>query len=163
METDRYYALKETDNAYKYIIADVEKWIDTSNYNKRRGKIPLPVRKITKMIESIKDKKGGKIITKFAATARKTYAYKVQNDDYEIKGFEFIKANEVKKSVHKELAFHGFDECVNDTTNAPITKQLTSRRSINHRVYTVTSKKIAMHYVDDKETQDVDRITTCCL
>ena len=25
METDRYYALKETDNAYKYIIADVEK------------------------------------------------------------------------------------------------------------------------------------------
>ena len=71
----------------------------------------------------------GKIITKFAATARKTYAHKVQNDDYEIKGFEFIKANEVKKSAHKELAFHGFDECVNDTTNAPITKQLTSRRS----------------------------------
>ena len=84
METDRYYALKETDNAYKYIIADVEKWIDTSNYNKRRGKIPLPVRKITKMIESIKDKKGGKIITKFATTAPKSYSYTLQKDVQEI-------------------------------------------------------------------------------
>lgn len=84
METDRYYALKETDNAYKYIIADVEKWIDTSNYNKRRGKIPLPVRKITKMIESIKDKTGGKIITKFAATAPKSYSYTLQKHVQEI-------------------------------------------------------------------------------
>ena len=74
METDTYYALKETDNVYKDIIADVEKWIDTSNYNKRRGKIPLTVRKITKMIESIKDKKGGKIITKFAAATPKSYS-----------------------------------------------------------------------------------------
>ena len=32
------------------------------------------------MIESIKDKKGGKIITKFAATAPKSYSYTLQKD-----------------------------------------------------------------------------------
>ena len=161
IDTDTIVILIKTDHVYEDIIGYVEKWYDTTNYGERRKAKPLLVGK--KVVGLMEDDVCGKIITKFAATARKTYAYKVQNDDYEIKGFEFIKANEVKKSVHKELAFHGFDECVNDTTNAPITKQLTSRRSINHRVYTVTSKKIAMHYVDDKETQDVDRITTCCL
>ena len=137
MDTDTIVILIKTDHVYENIIGYVEKWYDTTNYGERRIAKPLLVGK--KVVRLIEDDVYAKIITKFAAPARKTYEYKVQNDDYEIKNFEFINANQVKKSTHKELAFHDFDECVNETTNAPITKELTSRRSINHRVYTVTS------------------------
>lgn len=40
-----YYPLTETDDAYKDICADVENWIDTSNYDERRRKRPIPVEK----------------------------------------------------------------------------------------------------------------------
>ena len=44
----------------------------------------------------------------------------------------------------KELKFNDFDKCVHDITNTPITKEQTSFRSYNHKIYTVTSNKVVM-------------------
>lgn len=46
----------------------------------------------------MKDKKVGKIITKFAATSNyyECYSYCVQNDDHEIENSEIIRGKEVK-------------------------------------------------------------------
>ena len=62
-----------------------------------------------KVFRLIKDKRGGKIITKFSTIAPKTYGYSVQKDYHEIEDSEFIKAKGVKKSACKDLTFHDFD------------------------------------------------------
>ena len=62
-----------------------------------------------KVFRLIKDKRGGKIVTKFSTTAPKTCGYSVQKDYHEIEDSEFIKAKGVKKSACKDLTFHDFD------------------------------------------------------
>ena len=59
--------------------------------------------------------------------------------------------------------FIDFDKCVHNITNILFThthKKKTSSRSIDYKVHTVISNKIAISNVDDKEIQDEDRITT---
>ena len=60
----------DTDN--KDIANDVEKRLDTSNYEVDR---PLPTGKNKKVIGLMKDELGGKIITEFVALRPKTYSY----------------------------------------------------------------------------------------
>ena len=57
----------------------------------------------------MKYEKKGKLITKFATTAPKTYDRRVQHDYQEKGGSEFIKVKRVKKSTSKDLIFHDFD------------------------------------------------------
>ena len=61
--------LTKTDNFYEYTAGnvEVEKWFDTSNYDKRRR----PLKKGGKIISLIRDKRRGKIIAEFATTAPK--------------------------------------------------------------------------------------------
>ena len=91
----------------------------------------------------MKDDRESKIIIKFATTAPKTYGCKVQNDDYKVEDSKFTKAKGVRKSASKRLIFHDFDKYMDDITNKPITKEQISFRSYNHKIYTVTSNKIA--------------------
>ena len=62
------------------------------NYDERRRKRPLPERKNKKVINLIKDERGGKSITKFSTIAQTTYSYRVQKDDHEIEDSGFIKS-----------------------------------------------------------------------
>ena len=74
-----------------------------------------------------------------------------------------MKAKGVKKSAFKQLKFHNFDKYAHDITNKLIEKEKNmSFRSYNHKIYTVTSKKIANSNPNenDKECQDPDGITT---
>ena len=57
----------------------------------------------------MKYEKKGKLITKFATTAPKTYDRRVQHDYQEKGGSEFIKVKRVKKPTSKDLIFHDFD------------------------------------------------------
>ena len=75
--------LYNTDSVINYIKAedffedisnDVEKWFDTSNYNKK-NKIPLPIRKNKKVPGLFKHELGGKLITEFVALGPKTNSY----------------------------------------------------------------------------------------
>ena len=76
----------------------------------------------------------------------------MQNDDYEIKDSEFIKAKGLKKSASKNLTNKDFDEFVYDKTNTPITKEQISSESIDHKAYTLASNKIAMSNAENKES-----------
>ena len=62
MNTDSFIIYIKTDDIYKDIAEDVETRFDTSNYELDR---PLPKRKKKKVIGSMKDKLGGKIMIRF--------------------------------------------------------------------------------------------------
>ena len=73
-DTDSLVIYDETEDFYKDIAGDVEKWFDTSAYNKNYNR-PLPIGKNKKVIGLFKDKLGGKVMTDFIALRAKAYAY----------------------------------------------------------------------------------------
>ena len=92
-DTDIFIINIITDDFFEDISNDVEKWFDTSNYNK--VVIPLPIGKNKKLPGLFKDELGGKIITEFVALRPKAYAY--LDDD----GNDHKKAKGTRKYVIK--------------------------------------------------------------
>ena len=76
MDTDSFVIYIKTEDFYKDIADDVERWFDTSNYDEK-DKRPLPIGKNKKVIGLFKDELGGKIMTEFCALRAKAYAYKL--------------------------------------------------------------------------------------
>ena len=72
MDTDSFIMHIKTKDVYEDIADDVEKRFDTSNDEFTR---PLPIGKNKKVIGLIRDKLGGKIMTKFVALRPKTYLF----------------------------------------------------------------------------------------
>ena len=60
--TDSLVIYIETEDFYKDIVGDVEKWFDTSNYDENDDR-PLPIGMNKKVIRKFKDELGGKVIT----------------------------------------------------------------------------------------------------
>ena len=79
MDTDSFVIHIETEDFYEDIAHDVERWLDTSNYDEN-VKRPLPIGKNKKVIGLFKDELGGKIIKEFCALRVKTYAYLMDDD-----------------------------------------------------------------------------------
>ena len=73
-DTDSFIINIITEDFFQDISNDVEKWFDTSNYDKN-DKRPLPIGKNKKVPGLFKDELGGKIITEFVALRPKTYSY----------------------------------------------------------------------------------------
>ena len=71
MDTDSFVINIKTDDFHKDVANDVEKWFDTSNYDKN-DKRPLPIGKNKKVVGLFKDELGGKIMTEFCALRAKT-------------------------------------------------------------------------------------------
>ena len=68
-----------TQDFFEYINNDIERWFDTSNYDKN-DKRPLQAGMNKKVIGMFKDELGGKIIKEFCALRAKTYAYLMDDD-----------------------------------------------------------------------------------
>ena len=79
-DTDSFIIYIITENFFEDISNDVEKWFDTSNYDKN-DKRPLPIGKNKKVPGLFKDELGGKIITEVVAIRPKTYAYLTDDDN----------------------------------------------------------------------------------
>ena len=62
----------KTEDFYKDIANDVEKWFDTSDYDSNRL---LPTGKNKKVIDLFKDELRGQIIIEFVGLRAKTYSY----------------------------------------------------------------------------------------
>ena len=77
-DTDSFVIYIKTEDFYKDIANDVEKWFDTSNYDEN-DKRPLPIGKNKKVIGLFKDELGGKIMTEFFAVRAKAYAYSMED------------------------------------------------------------------------------------
>ena len=71
-DNDSFIIYLKTEDFFEDISNDVEKWFDTSDYNKK-DKIPLPIGKNKKVPGLFKDELGGKIMTEFVALRPKTY------------------------------------------------------------------------------------------
>ena len=84
-DSDSFIMHIKTDDFYKDISADVNKWSDTSNFNKNDNR-PLEIGKNKEVLGKFKDELGAKIMTKFVALRAKTYSFLIDDftdDDYE--------------------------------------------------------------------------------
>ena len=152
MDTDSFVINIKTEDFYNDIASDVERWFDTSNYDKKDNR-PLPIGKNKKVIGLFKDELGGKIVTAFCALRAKAYKFKLDDDR------EHKKANGTKKCIIKrELMFENYkDSLFNDKVIIGSQQRL---RSYNHKVYTEEVNKIALSSNDDKRIQTFDKVTT---
>ena len=73
-DTDSFIVNIKTEDFFEDIPNDVERWFDTSNYDKN-DKRPLPIGKNKKVSGLFKDESGGKIMTEVVALRPKTYSY----------------------------------------------------------------------------------------
>ena len=74
MDTDSFVINIFTEDFFEDINNDVERWFDTSNYDKN-DKRPLPIGKNKKVPGLFKDELGGKIIAEVVALGPKTWVY----------------------------------------------------------------------------------------
>ena len=144
-DTDSFIIHIITEDFFEDISNDVEKWFDTSNYDKNDIR-PLPIGKNKKIPDIFKDELGGKIITEVIAIRPKTYAH-LTDDDIEHK-----KAKGTKKCVIKrEIVFENYTDFFLNSKNVYRSQQ--KFKTYNHDVYTEEVNKIVLSSNDDKRLQ----------
>ena len=152
MDTDSFVIHIFTEDFFEDINNDVERWFDTSNYDKN-DKRPLQTGMNKKVIGMFKDELGGKIMKEFCALRAKTYTY-LMDDDSEKK-----KAKGIKRCVIKRrLMFENYKDSL--FNNKTILKSQQRFKSDHHKVYTEEVNKIALSSNDDKRLQTFNRVTT---
>ena len=161
MDTDSFIMHIKTEDFYKDSSNDVDKWFDTSNYDKNASR-SLEIRKNKKVIRKFRDELGGKIMTKFCALSAKAYSFLI--DDYSDENYEKNKiinkkANGTKKCiVQREIIFKNYvDALFNDEV---ITRSQQRFRSDHHKVFAEEVNKMALSGNDDKGVQTFDKVTT---
>ena len=144
MDTDSFFIHIETEDFYKDIADDVQKWFDTSNYDENNER-PLPIGKNKKVLCLVKDELGGKILKVFVERGVKTQA-NLMDDSSEKK-----KAKGTKKYVIKpELMVESDTDCL---FNDKIILKLQQRfKSDYHVLSTEEVNKMALSANDDKIT-----------
>ena len=117
-----------TEDFFKDINNEVERWFDTSNYDCYDKRL-LPIGMNKKVIGLFKDELGGKIMKEFCALRAKTYTY-LMDDDNEKK-----KAKGIKKCVTKRtLMFENYKDLL--FNNKTMLRSQLSFKSNHHNVYT---------------------------
>ena len=150
MDTDSFVLNIFTEDVFEDINNDVERWFDTSNYDKN-DKRPLQIGVNKKVIGMFKDELGGKIMEKFFALRAKTYTY-LMEDDSEMKKDKGVKRCVVKR----RLMFENYKDSL--FNNETIMQSQLSFKSDHHNVYTKEVNKIARNSSDNKRLQTFDRV-----
>ena len=141
-----------TEDFFEDISNDIERWFDTSNYDKN-DKRPLHTEINKKVIGMFKNELGGKIIKEFCAPRATTYAY-LMDDDSEQK-----EAKGTKKCIIKRgIKFEDYKDSLFNN-NTILRSQLRFKSNL-HIVYTEEVNKIAISSNNDKRLQTFDKITT---
>ena len=97
MDTDSFVIHIFTEDFFEDIANYVERWFDTSNYDKD-DKRPLPIGMNKKIISLFKDELGGKIMKELCALRAKTYTY-LMNDGNKKKKSKGIKKCIIKRRL----------------------------------------------------------------
>ena len=151
MDTDSFILQIQTEDFYKDIAGDVDKWFDTSNYDKNDNR-PSQIGKNKKVIGKFKDELGGKILIEFVALRAKTYAYTQLNVD---KLEEHKKAKGTKKCVIKKHL--NFDLYKKDLFNSETIICTQQRFTCDyHNMYIQTVHKTALDNKYDKRIISLD-------
>ena len=107
MDRDSFVMHIKTDDFYKDISNDVDRWFDTSKFNKNDNR-PLETGKNKKVIGKFKDELGGKILTEFCALRAKAYSFLIDeytDVDYEKNKIVNNKPKGTKKMHNKMRAY----------------------------------------------------------
>ena len=155
MDTDSLIMSIKTNDFFKGIASDVEKWFDASNYevNEIAFNRPLLTGKNKKVIGLMKDELGGKIIMEFVTLGSETYSY--LTDD----GKEDKKAKGTKKCVIKRMIkFGDYKNCL--LKDEVLLKSQQRFISKKHDAYTENINKIALSNNDDKRIVSSDKIAS---
>ena len=151
-DTDSFIINNKTEDFFEDISNDVERWLDTFNYDKN-DKRPLPIGKNKRVPGLFKDELGGKIITEVVALKPKTNPYLI--DD----GRDRKRAKGTKKCVKKQkLVFENYKDCL--FNNKTVYRSQEIFKSFYDDVYIEEVNKIALSSNDDKNLQTSDKITT---
>ena len=156
IDTDSFIIRAETEEFYKDIANDVDKWFDTSCYSKDIDR-PIPKGKNKKTMGMFKGELDGNVMNDSANVRAKLYSFTQENDDGSI--IEKKKAKGTKKCItKKQLTHQDFQDAIfsNKTTKR---KQLRFRS--DHRyVFTEEINKTLISPNDDKRLQAHDGINT---
>ena len=79
MGSDSFVINIKTEDFYKDVSNDVEKWFDAFNYDINDKRL-LPIGENKKVIGLLKDELGGKIMKEFCALRAKAYSYLIEDD-----------------------------------------------------------------------------------
>ena len=151
-DTDSFVIHIITEDLYRDIANDIERWFDTSNYDKNDHRL-LPIGKNKKVIGLFKGELRGKIMKVLAGVRAKTWAYLM--DDHS----EHKKAKGTKKCIiKKDIMVRNYEDCL--FNNKIILKPQQVFRSDHHNVYPVEINKTALSSNDDERLQTFDGITT---
>ena len=152
MDTDSFVINIFTEDFFEDINNDVERWFDTSNYDKN-DKRPLLIGKNKKVIGMFKDELGGKIMKELCALRAKTYTYLIEDDS------EMKKAKGVKRCVIKRrLMFENYKHSL--FSNKTIMQSQLRFKSDHHNMYREDVNRIALNSNDNKRLQTFNRIKT---
>ena len=150
-DTDSFIMHIKTDDFYKDISADVDKWFHNSNFNKNDYR-PLEIGKNKKALGKFKDEIGGKIMTNFVALRAKAYSFlndEYTDEDYEKNRIVNKKAKGTKTCVVKrEILFNNYLDSL--FKNKVLHRSQQPFRSDHHKVLTEEVNKIALSSNDDK-------------
>ena len=150
-DTDSFIIHIKTEDFYKHIANDVEKWFDTSNYDESDKRL-LPTGKNKKVTGLFKDELGVKIMIEFVELRAKKHAY-LMDDNSEYKNAKGTKRCVIKRG----LMVKNYKGCLfNDKT---ILKSQQRFRIYCHSVYTEQINKIPISSNNDKRLQTFDKIT----
>lgn len=124
---------------YEVMKKDIHKF-DTSDYPEDNiYKMPRANKKI---IGLMKDELNGQIMTHFIGLRSKMYAYKILNQK------EGKRAKGVTGATMKSINFNDYKNCL--FNNSTITREQSNIVSIQHNVFTIKKKKLALSPHDDK-------------
>ena len=152
MDTDSFVLNIFTEDVFEDIKNDVERWFDTSNYDKNdKRSFQIVVNK--KVIGMFKDELGGKVMKEFCALRAKTYTY-LMEDDSEMKKAKGVKRCVIKRRLmfenSKDSLFH----------NKTIMRSQLRFKIDHHNVYVEELNKIALSSNDNKTLQTFDTVAT---
>ena len=138
IDTDNFIMHIKTEDFYKDISADIDKWFNTPNFDKNDNR-PLEIGKNKKVLGKFKDEIGGKIMTKFVALRAKTYSFLIDeytDDDYEKNKRINKKAKGTKKYVIKrEILFNNYADSL-FKKNEMLLKNKVMCDQVKHRLET---------------------------
>ena len=152
MDVDSFVLNIFTEAFFEDINNDVERWFDTSNYDKN-DKRPLQIVMNKNVIGVFKDELGRKIMKEFCELRAKTYAYLLDDDG------EHKKPKGTEMCIIKRIMmFENYkDSLFNIKT---ILRSQQGFKSDLHNMYTEEVNKIALSSNDDKRLQTLDRVIT---
>ena len=130
MDTYSFIMHIKTENFYKDIANDVEKWFDTSNYDKNDKR---PIGKNKQVIGYFKDELRWKIMDENCTLRANAYAYITED------GSVHKRAKGTKKYIIKrEIMFEHYKDCL--FSSKAIIKSQQRVRSDHHNVYTEVNR-----------------------